>query len=81
MVWASVRLTDDRLLTTIKNKVNSDEYIKILEDHVIDFFISMNSSNKTTPQTMQNQKFWENGVTLLENWPAQSPDPNIIENL
>ena len=23
----------------------------------------------------------ENGVELLENWPAQSPDQNIIENL
>ena len=37
MVWGCIRSNGDRLLIPIKNKVDSDEYTKILQDHVIDF--------------------------------------------
>ena len=85
MVWGCIRSNGDRLLIPIKNKVDSDEYTKILQDHVIDFlymhepFQQDNAPAHTSIKT--KNFFWENGFTLLENWPAQSPDLNIIENL
>ena len=34
MVWGSIRSNGDRRLVPIKNKVDSDVYIKILKDNV-----------------------------------------------
>ena len=34
MVWGCIRSNGDGLLIPVKNKVDSDEYIKILKDHI-----------------------------------------------
>ena len=85
MVWGCIRSNGDRLLIPIKNKVDSDVYIKILKDNVVDFlymhepFQQNNAPAHTSLKT--RNFFWENGITILENWPPQSPDINIIENM
>ena len=37
--------------------------------------------NAPAHTSIKTEKNWENGFTLLESWPAQSPYLNIIENL
>ena len=81
-----IRSYGDRLQIPIKKKVDSDEYTKILQDHVIDFlymhepFRQDNAPAHTSIET-KKKFFWEIGFTLLENWPAHTPDLNIIKNL
>ncbi len=85
MFWGCIRSTGERLLVPIKNKVDAEIYISMLKEYVVDFlymhepFQQDNAPAYTALKT--KNFFWENGFTILENWPAQSPDINIIENL
>ena len=39
MAWGCIRESGERLLVCIQNKVNSHCYIKILQDHVLNFLL------------------------------------------
>ena len=85
MVWGCIRSNGERLLVKIENNVNSDEYIKILKENVLDFLYMhepFQQDNAPAHKSLKTKNFfWENGFTILENWPPQSPDINIIENM
>ena len=85
MICGCIRSNGDKLLILIENKVDSDAYTKILTDHVIEFLFMHEpfQQNNVVAHTSLKTKtfFWEDGLNLLENWPPQSPDINIIENL
>ena len=85
MVWGGIREDGERILVRITGTVNSDKYIQILKDHLLDFmylgdfFQQDNAPPHKSEKT--SQFFAESCVDVLENWPPQSPDLNIIENL
>ena len=61
MVLGCIRSNGDRLLIPIKNKVDSDEYTKILQDHVIDFLYMhelFQQDNAPAHTSIKNQKFF-----------------------
>ena len=68
-----------------KNQVDSDVYIKILKDNVVDFLYMhepFQQDNAPAHMSLKTRNFfWENGFTILENWPPQSPNINTIENV
>ena len=72
MVWACFRLNANRLLISIENKVDSDAYITILRDRVIDILYmhqpfqqadaSAHTSLKATELSAKMvSQFWRNG--------------------
>ena len=91
MIWGC--FVGDRLgpLVFCEGNVNSDGYIKILNENLKDFKESLEDEwevplilqeDNAAIHTSKTSKKWkeENGFTCLA-WPPQSPDLNPIENL
>ncbi len=70
--------------TRVLNKINTTTYLDLLRENLLtemnlyEIFQQDNAPAHKLEQTMT--WFLENVVELLENWPAQSPDVNIVEN-
>ena len=85
MVFGAIWASGLRKLVRVDGTLNSERYIRILGSDVIpllgenDIFKQDAASAHKSRKTMQFLE--ENGVSLLVDWPAQSPDLNIIENV
>ena len=85
MLWGFIKFSGERGLLKIEGKVNSENYIKILNEGLMpNMYLHEKFQQDNAPaHNSEKTKLWmaENGIDLLENWPPQSPDLNIIENV
>ena len=85
MVWGAIRGDGKRLLIRCERNVDSIEYQRILRLALPEMYSSRHmlqhdgaSSHRSRSTT---QYLTEKAIRMLPDWPAQSPDLNIIENL
>lgn len=85
MVWGAIKYDGSRSLIKCDGNVNSIEYQSILRRGLIpiynpqDIFIQDNAPCHRSASTVE---FLGNeGICYVDDWPPQSPDLNIIENL
>ncbi len=85
MFWGFIKKSGERKLIKVENRVNSAVYINVLASSLLpnmyldEVFQQDNAPAHKSAET--KTWFYENGVQVLENWPPNSPDLNIIENL
>lgn len=84
-IWGCIKSNGERCIKLFKNNLDSYKYQSIIEetylpthqeDHV---FMQDGAKCHTSRSTMRY--FETKGVTVMGDWPAQSPDLNPIENL
>ena len=85
MFWGFIKENGEKLLVEVRGTLISVSYINVLANNLLpDIYLGeiFQQDNAPCPNS-QVTKTWmlENGIELLENWPPQSPDINIIENL
>ena len=85
MIWGAIKSDGQRMLIRCDSNINSSEYQKILREGLFPIYNSHNilvqdgascHKSKSTLQFLEKHQ-----VCVIEDWPAQSPDINIIENL
>ena len=88
MVWGCIGWNGVGVLSEVEGWMDAEQYVAILEGELLQ---SMEDSGIPTDKvifqqdndpkhTSRRAKIWfeEQDIKLL-NWPAQSPDPNLIE--
>lgn len=88
MVWAAFSLTGKTPICWISTKMNSEKYIELLEEVLLDFgecqdtenFIFQQDNAAIHVSRYSREWFNRKNIELLK-WPARSPDLNPIENL
>lgn len=88
MIWGAMSFYGLSHIRVVKDTMNSAKYCKVLEEFLFPFaaetlgerwvFQQDNASVHTSNLT--KKWFVDNSVSVLD-WPAKSPDLNIIENL
>lgn len=85
MIWGTINYDGSRMLVRCPPRLNSDEYIKILSEHFVPFYdsekIFMQDNAPIHKSKKVMQYIGETGINYIDDWPAQSPDLNIIENM
>ena len=85
MLFGAIKADGSRILVQCPKKFNSDEYTKMLSSHLLPFYnienIYMQDNAPIHRSKVTMQFIEENGIIIIDDWPAQSPDLNIIENL
>ena len=65
--------------------INSIKYLQILQESLLpEMFLGKKLQQDNAPahnSILSKTWFSENGLEILENWPPNSPDINIIENV
>ena len=88
MVWSAFHYESKAPICFITTRMNSEKYVDLLENVLIQFIEDSGVNNPTFQQdnapihTARHSKIWfeEKNIKLLK-WPACSPDLNPIENL
>lgn len=85
MVWGAIKYDGSRSLIRCDSTLNSIEYQKVLENGLLpiynptDILIQDNAPCHRSASTLEFLGC--SGICYVEDWPPQSPDLNIIENL
>jgi hypothetical protein len=89
MVWGCMGWNGVGRLAEVEGKMNADQYVSILEDHMLPSLEESRISEEEIifqqdndpKHTSKKAKKWmeDNNITLLD-WPAQSPDISPIEH-
>ena len=88
MVWGVISVYGPGPLVRMNGRINSGIYVKMLEEHFMDYFVNLPNPEGIFMQdnapihTSRNVKNFlsEHNVPCLD-WPTQSPDLNPIENV
>ena len=85
MVWGCVWASGHRQLVPVQGSMDSTQYWNILKDVLVpniqDRFL-FQQDNAPCHRSNQTREVMENlGISLLPDWPARSPDLNIIEHI
>ena len=84
MFWGFIKENGEKLLVEVRGTLISVSYINVLANNLLPnmYLVEMFQQDNAPCHNSQVTKTWmlENGIELLENWPPQSPDINIIEN-
>ena len=85
MFWGFIKFSGERDLIVVENKLDSGKYQTILRENLMEnLFLGeiFQQDNAPCHVSVSTLNFLnENGFSILENWPPQSPDLNIIENV
>ena len=85
MVWGAIWANGKRVLVKVDGTLTSQKYVQILERHLLPIMgpndIFQQDGAPAHTSHLFKSFMEENGVALLPEWPAQSPDLNIIENM
>ena len=85
MIWGAVRYDGKRVLGRCNGNVDSAEYQRVLNESLPQIYTTRYlyqhdgaPCHRSASTVHYLEQKW---VRILQNWPAQSPDLNIIENL
>jgi transposase len=85
MVWGAIRSDGAKVLELCQGNVNSIEYQRILDTALPSIYTRRHlfQQDGATCHTSASSRayFQRKKVKLLDSWPPQSPDLNVIENL
>lgn len=85
MVWGAIKSDGSRTLSLCPPKVNSISYQQILRSSLPELLEGSSifmQDGAPTHRSSSTAKFTENmGLCLISDWPPNSPDINVIENL
>lgn len=89
MVWGCITHHGVGKLTHVDGNINSDKYIQIIDNnlwsviarHFPDNNYIFQDDNAPVHRSRATETFMEDNHINTMEWPAQSPDINIIENL
>ena len=85
MIWGFIALNIRKYLQKVCGTINSMKYLQILQESLLpEMFSGENLQQDDAPahnSILSKTLFSENGLEVLGNWPPNSPDFNIIENV
>lgn len=85
MFWGAIRCDGAKVLKLCRGSIDSEKYTEILNENLPKVYNSrfiFQHDNATCHTSRSTQKYLENkAIRVLNNWPSQSPDLNIIENI
>ena len=85
MVFGAIWHTGLRILERVNGTMDGKQYVDILRQNVLPLLEEdqlLQQDNAPCHKSLEVMTFMENnGIGLLPQWPARSPDLNIIENL
>ena len=85
MFWGFIKESSERKLIKVENRVNSSVYTNILASNLLPHMylgeVLQQDNAPAHKSTETSTWFLENGVDVFENWPPNSSDLNIIENM
>ena len=83
MIWGFISYDGRKGIAMVSGNLNAGYYTKISEEHLLpNMYLGQTLQQDNAPahrSILTKNWMFENG--FQENWPAQSPDQNIIENL
>ena len=85
LLWEAIKGDGTRTLVRCPNLLNSAEYQNMLSNGLFKIYYASNTfmqDGKLCHNSRPSIKFLEDmNVCLMDDWPPQSPDLNVIENL
>ena len=85
MLWGFIAHDGRKCLQKVCGTINSIKYLQILQKNLLpEMFLGEKLQQDNAPahdSILSKTWFSENGLEILENWPPNSPDINIIENV
>ena len=85
MLWGFIAHDGRKCLQKVCGTINSIKYLQILQESLLlEMFLGekLQQDNAHARNSIFSKtRFSENGLEILENWPPNSPDINIIENV
>ena len=85
MLWGFIAHDGRKCLQKVCGTINSIKYLQILQENLLpEMFLGEKLQQDNGPahnSIISKTWFSENGLEILENWPPNSPDINIIENV
>ena len=85
MLWGFIAHDGRKCLQKVSGTINSIKYLQILQESLLpEMFLGEKLQQDNAPahnSILSKTWFSENWLEFLENWPPNSPDINIIENV
>ena len=85
MLWGFIAHDGRKCLQKVCGTINSIKDLQILQESLLpEMFLGEKLQQYNAPahnSILSKTWFSENGLEILENWPPNSPDINIIENV
>ena len=85
MLWGFIAHNGRKYLQKVCGTINSIKSLQIFQESLLtEMFLGKKLQQDYAPahnSILSKTRFYENGLEILENWPPNSPDINLIENV